>query len=224
MVLAALPSMKLSAEEVRQHVASVFPEQAKKLLADRSITVRLVTEPDDRLLFEDLATKVRAISSNLTLVTGGDATVTVTVKKLQWEERRDPERTQPVVYSQGDVNLLAAALLMPRNASYQYDLTTGGVELAYAFEVKATGKGIQPYDNLLRDKVSRSWRSCSNARIQNVFGGVQRADFVANDHMQQTCSGGGVPVSADSLRNNVLDDVVRSIKRIPAIERVASLR
>lgn len=225
MVLAALPGMKLSANEIREYVAAAFPEHARKMLSERSATVKLVIDPEDRLLYEDLATKVRTISSNLTLVTGSEQpTVTVTVKKLQWEERREPERTQPVVYSQGDVNLLAAVMLMPRNASYLYDVTTGGVEVAYAFEIKANGKGMQPYDHLLRDKTNRTWRSCSNARIQNVFGGVQRADFVANDHMAQTCNGGGTPVSADRLRDSVLDDVIRSIKRIPVIERIASTR
>ncbi|MGY0710224.1 hypothetical protein [Azospirillum argentinense] len=222
MVLAVLPSMKLTAEDLRKYVAPVFPEQAKRLLEERAVEVRLIIEPEDRLLYEDVATKLRTISPNLILITSGGAAVTVTVKKLQWEERREPERNQSIVYSQGDVSLLAASLLMPRNASYQYDLTTGGIELAYAFEIKANGKGMPPYDHLLRNKIIRSWRSCSNARIQNVFGGIQRADFVANDHMRRTCNG-DLPVSVDRLRDNVLDEVARSIEKIPAIARIAPL-
>lgn len=225
MAVAAMPAMKLSAQEIREYVALAFPEQAKKLLAERTTTVRLSLDPEDRLLYEDLAAKVKAISSNISLVSATEQpTVVVSVKKLQWEERREPERTQQVVYSQGDVNILAAVMLMPRNASYLYDVTSGGVEVAYAFEIKANGKSMAPYDYLLRDKVSRSWRSCSNARIQNVFGGVQPADFVANNHMQQTCNSNSSSISVDRLRDTVLDDVIRSIKRIPAIERAASIR
>jgi len=225
MVQAALPTLRLSSDEVKTFVAPVFPDQARKLLAERYVTVRLFVEPEDRLLNEDLASRVRNMSSNVTLVTGSEQpTLEVRVKKLQWDERREPERTQPVVYSQGDVNLLAAVMLMPRNASYIYDVTTGGAELAYAFEIKASGKTVPPFDKLLREKSSRSWRACSNARIQNVFGGIQRADFIANDHMNQTCNGGGSPVSSDGLRNAALDDVVRTIRSIPAIDRAAMLR
>lgn len=225
MLTAALPTLRLSADEIREYVVPVLPNHAHKMLAERSVTVRLVVEPEDRLLYEDLASKVRQLSGNITLVTSGEsAAVTVTVRKLQWEERREPERTQPVVYPDYDVNIVAAVMLMPRNASYIYDLTTGGVELAYAFEIKAVGKTMAPYDKLLRDKANRSWRSCSNARIQNVFGGIQRADFIANDHMRQTCNNGGAPVGPEDLRDSALAEAARTIRAIPAIERVVSLR
>jgi hypothetical protein len=128
------------------------------------------------------------------------------------------------MYSQGQVNFAAAVLLMPRNASYIYDVASGGIELSYAYEVKAAAKGHAPFNKLIRDKTARAWRSCSNARIQNVFGGVQPASFVANDHMQQICSGGGSPVGIDALRDDALEAILKAIREVPAVSKVMSYR
>ena len=111
---------------------------------------------------------------------------------------------------------------MPRNASYIYEVSSGGVQLSYAFEVKATGKGAPAFDELVRDRASREWRSCSNARVQNVFGGVQRADFVANDHMQTVCNNASSPSSPDDLRSEAISRLVIAIGRIPAIAKASS--
>ena len=219
----ALPQMRLTLEEIREYVATVFPALAQKMIGDSAVSVRLIVEPEDRLLQEDLETKIKNVSPVITIIENGQQpTITINVKKLQWEERQSPERTQPVMYSQGQVNILAAAMFMPQNASYIYDLSTGGIELSYAFEIKATGKGAGAYNKLLRDKVSEQWRTCSNARIQNVFGGVQPANFVANDQMQQVC-GGGAPVSSEQVRDTALNRVIDSLKEIPAIAKAASL-
>lgn len=219
----ALPQMRLKLEDIRTHVASVFPAQARKMIADSTVSVRLIVAPEDRLLQEDLGAKLRSISPAISLAENGQQpTATIHVKKLQWEERQAPERTQPVMYSRGQVDLLAAAMLMPRNASYLYDLTTGGIELAYAFDIKVQSKGVAAYDTLLRDKINKQWRTCSNARIQNVFGGVEPATFVANDHMQQTCHG-GEPMNAEQVRDEALNRVMKSIKEIPAIAKAAAL-
>lgn len=203
---------------------SVFPQYASKLLAERTVTVRLISEPEDRLLEEDLSTKIKRLSPNIVLTQDEDPMITLTVKRLQWDERRTPERAQTVMYSSGQVDFASAVLFMPRNASYIYEVTSGGIELAYAYEVKAQGKGQSLFNKLIREKTSREWHSCSNARIQNVFGGVQPASFVANAHMQQICSGGGSPVSVEQLRDDALDAVVRAIREVPAVSKAVSYR
>lgn len=217
---AELPNLALSTQELRTTVAQIFPQYAAKEVASREVVVKV--NFDDRLIEEDAMAKLRQLSPNLTFIKDGPAAVSVSVKKLQWDEKTAPQQTQTVTYSQSDVNMLAAALLMPRNASYIYEVSSGGVQLAYAFEVKATSKGEAPFDELVRDRASREWRSCSNERIQNVFGGVQRADFVANDHMRSVCGAGSSPASPDMLRNEAIDRLVTVIGRIPAIAKVAS--
>lgn len=224
-ISAALPKMWLTPGQVAQYVSPVMPAAAKSIVAQRTVMVRLEVEPDDRLLLDDLKKKIQSISDWISFSSpGGGTPVTIKVKKLQWDERRAPDRTQTVMYASYQVNLLAAALLMPRNATYSYDVTTGGIELSYAFEVKATDRRQPPFDRLVRKTASREWHSCSNARIQNVFGGVQPASFVANDHMQQVCSSSAGPASPSAVSAQALDDVVQVIREIPAIQNALSRR
>jgi hypothetical protein len=221
----AIGNINASSEQIKTIISPLFPEEARRILADRSLNIYLSIEPDDRLLFEDIASKIRFINSNITVSRNAITdSLNITVKRLQWDEKREPDRVTPIVYSQSDVNLFAAALLMPRNASYLYDLTTGGAEISYAFEVKIIGKGSAAQEELIRNRVSRTWNSCSNARIQNAFGGVQRADFVANQHMQQMCRSSGGPIGFDTLRGEALDSVVGPIRRNSAVARVANFR
>lgn len=217
---AELPNLEFSTGELKTTVAKLFPQFASKEAAGREVVVKIAF--DDRLIEEDAMPKLRQLSQNLTFVKDGQAAVNVMVKKLQWDEKVAQQQTQTVTYSQTDVNLLAAALLMPRNASYAYEVSSGGVQLSYAFEVKATSKGAAAFDELVRDRASREWRSCSNARVQNVFGGIQRADFVANDHMQGVCGNGGSPSSPDALRSEAINRLVAAIGRIPAIANASA--
>jgi len=219
---AELPNLEFSTGELKTTVAKLFPQFASKEAAGREVIVKITF--DDRLVEEDVMPKLRELSQSLTFVKEGQAPVNITVKKLQWDERAAQQQTQTVTYSQTDVNLLAAALLMPRNASYAYEVSSGGVQLSYAFEIKAASKGAPAFDEVVRDRASREWRSCSNARVQNVFGGVQRADFVANDHMQTICGGGGSPSSPDALRSEAINRLVAAIGRIPAIANASAVR
>lgn len=217
---AELPNLDIPTQDLKVVVASAFPEYAAKEIGRREVTINISF--DDRLIEEDAIPKIRQLSPNLTIVKNNAAMVNVNVKKLQWDERVSPQQTQTITYSQGDVDILKAVLLMPKNAAYIYEVSSGGVQLSYAFEVKATSKGSAPFDEVVRDRASREWRSCANARIQNVFGGVQRADFIANNHMQTVCGSGGSPVSPDALRDEAMSRIVNAIGRIPAIASAVS--
>ena len=221
---ASLPELRLSAALWRDHAAKLFPEEAIRELANQEVKIHLAVIPPDRLLLEDLLKKIRGTSSNISVTDEAQAGVKVRVGKLQWEEQRRPPTTQTVMYAQHQVNLLGAVLLMPRNASYVYEVAQGGVDVSYAFEVKAEGRGFPPVDQLIRERVSHSWTACSNARIQNVFGGVQPATFVANDHQVSTCSGNSGEVSSDKLRDSALEKIVAVIGKIPPIQRAVAIR
>lgn len=216
---AELPNLDLSTQDLKTTVTKLFPQYAAKETARREVVVKIAF--DDRLIEEDAMPKLRQLSPNLTFVKDGPAAVNLSVKKLQWDERTAQPRTETVSYRYTEVNVLAAVLLMPENATYHYEYSTGGVELSYAFEVKATGKGVTPSDDLVRDRAAREWHSCSNSRVQNVYGGIQRADFVANDHMQRLCGSAGSPPSPDALRLEAIGKLVAAIGRIPAIAQAS---
>ena len=68
----------------------------------------------------------------------------------------------------------------------------------------------------MRGKVGGTYARCENARIQNVFGGVTSAGFVANDDMQRRCNGQR-SVQVEDLRRDVLSKILESVKNVPQI-------
>lgn len=147
----------------------------------------------------------------------GPKTTTVVIERVRNDEKTLPERSQTITYAQGEVNLLSAALLMPRNASYLYEVVSGGAEIEYGYVVSAITDGKTIYDEVIRGKVGGEYRRCQNARIQNVFGGVTSAGFVANDDMQQRCSGPS-SASMEDLRNDVFSKIVDGVLKVPPIK------
>lgn len=116
-----------------QEFQRVFPDLVTTKLADLTVYVQINVTPSDRLMEEDLKEKIRQISSNYMVLKNGEqgnaTTINIAVEKLRSEDRQLPSQSQTITYAQHDVDLLKAALLMPRNASYMYDWKTGGVEL-----------------------------------------------------------------------------------------------
>ena len=218
---AKLPELDLPRSIIVQEAAEMFPEFAESALAAATIRLELVTEPKDRLLFEDLTKELKSRSNAISIVdAAAPGVVVVIVRKLRMDERQLTERTQPVMISYYDVNPLAAALLMPRGASYIYDYTEGGAEIEYAFEIVASQDGKEVHNELLRDTLKRTYSGCANARIQNVFGGVQPANFTPNDAVAAQCGRSSAPVRVQALRDDVIDHVGGKIMKIPAISEV----
>jgi len=106
---------------------------------------------------------------------------------------------------------------MPSNASYLYDVVSGGAEIEYGYVVSAVADSKTIYDEVIRGKVGGEYRSCQNARIQNVFGGVSSAGFVANDDMQRRCAGPS-SASIDELRKEIFSKVVDGVLKVPPIK------
>lgn len=221
-IASLLPTLNIRRPEV-DTVARVYPEYADQLRALTSAKVLLQVEPSDRLFREELLAVLRNRIRGIEYVDGdGPGVVRVVVERLRYTETQVPARTETVTYSQYEVNLLAAALLMPRNASYIYDITTAGAEIEYAFAVKGSHNGKVLSDELTKDRIRSTSVSCTNARIQNVFGGTQRADFIANDDMSRRCAGGNAS-SIDGLRNDVLSRLAEQIAKLGPIASVQKL-
>lgn len=142
----------------------------------------------------------------------------LTVERLRHDERIKPESTETVIYRQHEVDFVSAVMLMPQNASYAYDIRSGGAEIDYGYALTAEHGGKQIADELIRGKFASDYAKCQNARIQNVFGGVTRAEFIANADMRARCREGSQ--SIDELRAHVLDRIVQKIAQIEPIRAV----
>ncbi len=111
---------------------------------------------------------------------------------------------------------------MPRNASYLYDVISGGAEIEYGYVITAVADNKTVYDKLVRGKVEREYKRCQNKRIQNVFGGVNSAGFIANDDMKNRCSGQS-SLDINDLRGEVFSILVEGILSVPSIREVHDL-
>lgn len=217
-----LPTLGIRRNEL-EAVGSVFPEYADLRKTEISGRVSLQLKGSDRIFAEDLLqslrSKIQGIDWEMAQV---PKKIHITVERIRADEKISPERTETITYAQGEVNTLAAALLMPRNASYIFEVVSGEAEIEYGYAVMATVDQIVVYDELVRGKVGGKFSRCQNSRIQNVFGGVSSAGFVANADMQRRC-GGPKSVSIDDLRRGVLSKVSDSILKVPQIKAIHDL-
>ncbi len=220
---ALLPTLRIRRSELTL-VATVFPAFAAAQTANMTMKVWLKVEPTDRLLREDLLVVLRSDLKGIDFVDADDPqALTLIVERLRFNESKLPDRTQTVTYARYEVNFAAALLLMPNNSSYLYEMTTGGAEIEYGFAVKATQFGKPVSDELVRDRLTSTYTTCTNARVQNVFGGVQRADFVANADMAQRCSGNGIQTDLDSMRTQIYHRIAERVAKIAPVARVQEL-
>lgn len=212
-----LPTMNIRRDEL-EVVAKVFPKFAAARKEEITARVFMQVKNGDRLLSEDLLQTFRGKVRGVEWVPSvGPRTTTLVIERLRNDEKTLPERSQTITYAQHEVNLLSAALLMPRNASYLYEVVSGGAEIEYGYVVSAIADGKTIYDEVIRGKVGGEYHRCQNARIQNVFGGVSSAGFVANDDMQQRCAGPS-SASIDELRKEIFLKVGDSILKVPPIK------
>lgn len=217
-----LPTMNIRYDELGV-LLKVFPKFAAARKEEISVLVFVQFNNGDRLLSEDILKELRNRVRGVEWVTSaGPKIITLVIERVRNDEKTLPERSQTITYSQNEVNMVGAVLLMPRNASYLYEVISGGAEIEYGYVVSAFADGKSIYDEVIRGRVGGEYRRCQNARIQNVFGGVSSAGFVANDDMQKRCSGPS-SVSIQELRKDVFSKVVDSVLKVPPIMFVHEL-
>ncbi|WP_147328223.1 MULTISPECIES: hypothetical protein [unclassified Duganella] len=212
-----LPSLRVRSEEL-DLLAPYFPNFVVERRKEITLKVHLTVKNADRLFADDIQTHFsKAMRGIIWMSVSGEDVIELSVERVRNEERVMPDSTQTVTYSYSDVNIFSAALLMPKNASYLFDLIKGGASIDYGYVIAAQSGRIGKFESVARGKVESNYKKCQNARIQNVFGGVSRAEFVANDHMQQECNGTS-QVSIDDLRNQVMDSILAQTLSIPVIK------
>jgi hypothetical protein len=214
-----LPKIRFTKAQLEGPVRQSFPDFAARSLEGMVTVVQIKTEPPKRLVEEDVIEALRR-KSDLLMVTREDrpSAIVVLIRELQFEERQEQDRTQTIVLNDYDVDVMKAVLLMPRNASYLYDYSEGGAEIAYAYEIVVSQGGRAIFEKLIRKSVKRSYTSCSNPRIRNVFGGIQRADFWANDAVRSRCQNAGQRVRTSDLRQDVMTELTAAIAATSPID------
>lgn len=147
-------------------------------------------------------------------------TYQVTIKEIGIKEKERPERKETIRYGRFDVNLGGSLLYMPKNSTYAYDLTTGGVELHYEYEINIQKNRALVLSEKLSGNAVAEYGFCNDARIINVFGGIQPAGFVANTDMQSRCSKGqsanfndAYSKIARTITDKVTDAIINDVRR-----------
>jgi hypothetical protein len=216
---ALLPTMNIRRDEL-DVVAKVFPKFAAARKEEITVPIFIQIKNGDRLLSDDILQALRARIRGVEWVFSSNPKITtLVIERLRNDEKTLPERSETITYGQHEVNLLSAAFLMPRNASYLYERISGGSEIEYGYLISAISNDRKIYDEVIRGKVGGKYHRCQNPRIQNAFGGVTSAGFIANDHMKQYCENQTV-TSIDELRKEVFSKVVDETLKIPSIKAV----
>lgn len=191
--------------------------------AELTLEAHLVVKNADRIFADDLSSAIgRAVHGVTWVEVRPKDGLEIVVERVRSNEKEFPIVTRTVTYSNSQVDIFSAALLMPKNASYQFDMKSGGAEVEYGYVVSAWKGGSKLAENVVRGKVGGQFASCENARIVNVFGGVSSAGFTANNDMRTACSG-ATAVSLDDLRNQVLEKLSAEVRAIPQISVIDSM-
>jgi hypothetical protein len=213
-----LPTLNIRRDEL-DLVAPQFPQFASARKDAMTAKVFLKMKNGDRLFSDDLMAVVRRKIRGVEWVKNEDQKITtVVVERIRNDEKTIPERSQTITYAQYEVDIVAAALLMPRNASYIYEAVTGGAEIEYGYVITAMLDGRVTHEEVVRGKSGGESTRCQNARIQNVFGGTTSAGFSANDDMKRRCGSSSASNSIDALRQEVLEKVVDGVLKVPVIK------
>lgn len=198
----------------------IMPGYVDEVKERIGISVQIETKPIDRLLEIDMLSALEKESDFIfSKKTPGIRNVRIMFDKLSYKEKEIPESRVTRTIPQHEVNPLQAVLLMPRNSSYMYEVVSGGSEISYAYEITAfNGNGEIIYNKLLRDNIRKTYNNCINRRIQNVFGGIQNASFIANSQMENECGGNNNKVSLRDLQQMVFALLLDEIKMIESIK------
>lgn len=218
----SLPTLNVRSAELDQ-IALLDPSFANRRKAQLSMKAHLSVKNADRLFADDVASRLNQDIRGVTWVPSEQpGALELVVERVRDTEKVLPVESRTVTYSYFQVDVLKAALLMPKNASYLFDLKTGGAELDYGYVVSSWKNGVKLRETILRGKLGGTSRKCENPRIVNVFGGVSSAGFVANNDMESACSGQN-EISMDALRSELLGKIANDVLATPEISEVHSM-
>lgn len=195
-------------------VATFDGKFAAKRLIDATTKIYFDLQSTDGLIPLDLKTALLSDEYLQVVMAAANADVIVKLRQLALVMEKLDESTQTVAYRQSQVNMLAAALLMPDNATYQFEYSRGGFQYEYAFSLTIVRNGLPGQETLIRDNGQLVWSECKNQRIVNVFGGIQPAGFVANREMQDMCGSTQPRVNLAAMRGIIVGKLASGIASV----------
>ena len=217
----SLPTMNLKAAELK-NFETLYPDYIEKKLKESTLQAVVNFKQMDALVADDIN---NVLKKSIKGVEWADSTINsgnvITIEKIRHSESIGQERTQTISYADYQVRRLEAVLMMPRNASYLFDLITNEISIDYGYSITYERNGVKISSELVRGNESHSNSRCQYQRIQNVFGGSQPAGFIANDDMQSKCS--GYSKNIDSLRNDIYLKISEKVLNIPDVKKVHNL-
>lgn len=208
---AALPSLTFERGALVGSVQAFNPAFAAQRIEDTTFKIYIDAQSTDGLLIVDLKKTLEGRENLRSVYKPEDADVVVTLRQLALDVEKLDENTKTVSYQQYEVKLLAAVLLMPRNATYQFEYSEGGYQYEYAFDLKLGRRKSGDSQRVIRDSGRITWSSCKNMRIVNVFGGTQPASFIANQGMQSMCAANRERVDQAEVRAHIVEGLTDQI-------------
>ncbi len=180
----ALPTIPFGVEELKVDVASVFPKEADVQLA--ATVKKVAVRSENRLIEIDVGDLLKKRDTAVEITTVNPA-YTVQVTQLAFDERQKstPPQTVTIGYYQADA--IYAALFMPKNSSFLYEVTETSVSVDWGYEVRVIGKAGER-SKILRDSYEAKSVACSNPRVMNVFGGVSSPNGWPNQWAANQCN------------------------------------
>ena len=215
-----VPKLDLDTSVIIRSLSDFMPDYVESVKKESTINLIVEAVPNKRLLEIDIINNLKHISNLLNVFSKEqDSKITgnklkLVVNELAYDEREIRETTETKRIPWHEVDMMKAVMLMPKNATYMYDVVSGGTEIRYAYEISVYDSNGKVFNKLLRDNVSSHYTRCGNKRIQNVFGGVKAANFDANSQMQADCAKGGYRISLNELQKQVLDNLIVIIQGV----------
>jgi hypothetical protein len=193
-------------------ISSRFPVAAQRSAELRTKHLFLTMQPEDPLFIEDISKHL--IDGDWTELRPGPYAgkgFNVTIRKLRFNEKESPEKTETRVV--GNIELSFAALLfVPRNASMQYEVISSSAEIDYGFELSIALNGALAKKKIVRDRLASAGRKCANIRYVNVFGGIGTSPVFPNNNVESFCNTGNQGDTIEELRSKIYYKLSEEIK------------
>lgn len=222
-VKSLLDSFNIRRKELSE-IAIIYPDYAQDKLKNMTLNIFIETKNSDRIFYEDLKKELISNIKGLNILENKTPeSLNIYVEKIRYTEIPEKDITQTISYTTDQVDTMKAVLLMPRSSTYSFDLITTRAEIEYGYVINSEKNSKIKHDKVIKGNISVESSKCQNARIQNVFGGVAPADFIANNDMESKCKNKN-KVTIEDARKKLLSRINEEIKTIPEIQKINDIQ
>ncbi|WP_280190335.1 hypothetical protein [Delftia sp. PS-11] len=208
LMLQFLSKVDLTKDQVKNEVAAVKPDFAAKILAQREVKLKIVSDSNDPFI-DELPKAIEELDEWVTI--DDDSDRRINIARLRFSERP----SSPVVRSQTlRFPDFATLLFIPKNASVIYDTVTTGYDVNWSMNVSDSAK---KGSKVISGKKSEQKVECSNIRYKNVFGGEGALGFVP-DGIQAECSAKS-NIDFDNVRKSAVKEIATEILQVVRNEK-----